>query len=156
MKRAALVLACFGCMFIFCLGITVAQERATKEECIAKCKEAAALINEVGVEAAMAKIQDPKGPFVWKDSYVYAADLEGKMLAHPLTPGLIGKVLRGLKDPTGKMFGSEIVEIANNKGEGWVEYVWAKPNETTPSPKATFVYRVPGQSVYVAAGIYLD
>ena len=47
----------------------------------------------------MAKIQDPKGPFVWKDSYVYAADLEGKMLAHPLTPGLIGKVLRGRKRP---------------------------------------------------------
>ncbi len=156
MKRATLIPVGFVFLFMFCIGLSMAQERATKEECIAKCKEAAALIKEVGVEAAMAKIQDAKGPFVWKDSYVYASDLDGKVLAHPMAPGLVGKALRGLKDPTGKMFGSEILDIATNKGEGWVEYVWPKPNETTPSPKATFVYRVPGQSLYVAAGIYLD
>ncbi len=156
MRRAGLILACVGFLFVFCLGFAVAQQNATREEAVAKCKEAAALIKEVGVEAAMAKIQDPKGPFVWKDSYVYAAELDGKMLAHPMAPGLVGKALRGLKDPNGKMFGSEIVEVANNSGEGWVEYLWPKPNEQTPSRKAAFVYRVPGQSMYVAAGIYED
>jgi signal transduction histidine kinase len=156
MKRAAVVLAFFGFLLVFCFGIAVAQEKATREECVAKCKEAAALIKEIGVEAALAKMQDPKGPFVWKDSYVYAADLEGKMLAHPFAPGLVGKALRGLKDTNGKMFGSEIVDIANNKGEGWVEYLWMKPDEKTPSRKATYVYRVPGQPMYVAAGIYED
>ncbi|MFZ0931123.1 MAG: cache domain-containing protein [Syntrophobacteraceae bacterium] len=156
MKRAGLVLACVGFLFVSCLGFAVAQEKASRDECVAKCKEAAALIKEVGVEAAMAKIQDAKGPFVWKDSYVYASDLDGKVLAHPMAPGLVGKALRGLKDPTGKMFGSEILDVANNAGEGWVEYMWPKPNEQAPSHKATFVYRVPGQSVYVAAGIYED
>jgi len=130
MKKATLVLVCFGFLFVFCLAISVAQEKATKEECVAKCKEAAAMIKEVGIEAALPKLQDPNGPFVWKDSYVFVQDLQGKM------------------------FNSEMSEIAKNAGEGWVTYMWPKPNETTPSVKNSYVYRVPGQDILVGAGIY--
>ena len=84
MKRAALVLACFGFLFVFCLSISVAQEKATKEECVAKCKEAAAMMKYVGLKQPCPSFQDPKGPFVWKDSYVFVQDLQGKMLAHPI------------------------------------------------------------------------
>ena len=156
MKRAGLVLACVGFLFVFCLGFAVAQERASRDECVAKCKEAGALIKEVGVEAAMAKIQDPKGPFVWKDSYVYASDLDGKVLAHPMAPGMVGHNMRGMKDPNGKMFVTELLEVAKDKGEGWIEYMWAKPHEEKLSHKVTYVLRVPGQPIYVAAGMYED
>jgi signal transduction histidine kinase len=156
MKRATQIFAGFAFLFMFCLGLSVAQEKATRDECVAKCKEAAALINEIGVEAAMAKIQDPKGTFVWKDSYMYAADLEGKVLAHPMAPGLVGKPMRGMKDPNGKMFVTEILDVANKTGEGWIEYMWAKPNEEKLSHKVTYVLRVPGQPIYVAAGMYED
>jgi cytochrome c len=154
MKKVASVLVCFGFLFVFCLAISVAQERATKEECVAKCKEAAALIKEVGLEAAMPKLQDPKGQFVWKDSYVFVQDLEGKMLAHPMNPKLVGKSSIGLKDVNGKMFTTEISETAKNAGEGWVSYMWPKPNETTPSAKSTYILRVPGQEILVGSGIY--
>jgi len=156
MKKAISVLACFGFLFALCIGTALAQEQATKEECIAKCKEAAALINEVGVEAAVAKIQDVHGPFVWKDSYVYVAEIEdGKVLAHPMAPGMIGKAWSGLKDADGKMFGNDLVETAR-KGEGWVEYVWPKGPDKKLSHKQTYVYRVPGKEIYVAAGVWLD
>ena len=154
MKKAALVLVCFGFLFVFCTAISVAQEKATKDECVAKCKEAAALIKEGGIEAALPKLQDPKGPFVWKDSYVFVQDLQGKMLAHPINPKLIGKSFNGLKDVNGKMFNTEMTEIAKNAGEGWVSYMWPKPNETTPSAKSAFILRVPGQEILVGAGIY--
>ncbi len=154
MKKAALVLVCFGFLFVFCIAISVAQEKATKDECVAKCKEAAALIKEVGIEAALPKLQDSKGPFVWKDSYVFVQDLEGKMLAHPINPKLVGKSFNGLKDVNGKMFNTEMTETAKNTGEGWVSYMWPKPNETTPSPKSAYILRVPGQDILVGAGIY--
>ncbi len=156
MKKTAQVLAGFAFLLMFCLGLSAAQEKATRDECVAKCKEAAALIKEVGVEAALAKIQDPKGPFVWKDSYVYAGDLDGVSLAHPMSPKMVGSNMRGMKDPNGKMFVSELLEVAKNQGEGWIEYMWAKPHEEKLSHKVTYVLRVPGQSIYVAAGIYED
>ncbi len=156
MKRVALFSACLGFIFVLCFGTAIAQEQATKEECIAKCKEAAALINEIGVEAAMAKIQDAHGSFVWKDSYVYAADIQdGKVLAHPMAPGMVGKAWGGLKDANGKMFGAELTEVAR-QGEGWVEYVWPKGPEKKLCQKRTYVYRVPGKDIYVAAGVWLE
>ena len=61
-------------------------ESATKEECIAKCKEAAQLINEKGMDAAFQELQNKDGKFVWKDSYVYVMDFTGTHLTHPLRP----------------------------------------------------------------------
>ena len=29
-------------------------------------------------------------------------------------------------------------------GHGWVNYVWPRPGQTTPSPKSTYVVRVIG------------
>ena len=66
---------------------------ATKYECVAKCKEAAQLVTDKGIDTAIAEINKKDGPFVWKDSYVFMMDLEGKMLAHPIKPDLIGKNL---------------------------------------------------------------
>ena len=40
----------------------------------------------------MAKIQEAKGPFVWKDSYVYAADLDGKCWRTLWLPGWLGSL----------------------------------------------------------------
>ncbi len=155
MKRAIVFLSCFLLLFVLCLKVAAAEEeKATKEECVAKCKEAANLIKEIGLDAAMAKIQDPKGPFVWKDSYVFAQDLDGKFLAHPMAPGLVGKNTSGAKDVSGKMFGMEMLEIAKTSGEGWVDFMWPKPGDKTPVPKSAFIYRVPGQNLLVGAGVY--
>jgi signal transduction histidine kinase len=139
---------------MFCAGTLVAQEKATKEECVAKCKEAVTLIKQVRLEAALAKIQDSKGPFVWKDTYVYVQDMESKMLANAAVPSLVGKSSLGMKDANGKMFVNEIIEVAKNSGEGWVQYMWPKPGEKTPSSKMAYILRVPGENAIVCAGIY--
>ncbi|MGA2940376.1 MAG: cache domain-containing protein [Syntrophobacteraceae bacterium] len=154
MKKASFVLVCAALLLVFGIGLGNAEEKATKEECTAKCKEAAALIKDIGLEAALAKIQDANGPFVWKDSYVFVIDFDGKVLAHPVTPNLVGKVMSGLKDVNGKMFVNEYIAVANTPGEGWVDYMWPKPNEKTPSPKTTYVCRVPGLPIMTLAGIY--
>jgi hypothetical protein len=133
-----------------------ADEIATKEECVIKCHEAAALINSKGVEAAIEAINDPDGRFVWKDSYVFLMDLKGKMIAHPFKPELTQKdhVLL-ITDPTGKALFVHFVNIARTSGEGWIEYMWPKPGKSTPSKKLTYIYTVPNHNLFVGAGVYV-
>jgi signal transduction histidine kinase len=81
-------------------------------------------------------------------------DMEGKMVAHPMSPNLIGKNLIDMKDKSGKPFFKEFVEVAKDKGEGWVEYMWPKPGEEAPSEKISYIYKVPGKDLMVGAGVY--
>ncbi len=132
-----------------------AAEVATKDECVSKVKAVAALAKEQGPEAAIAKVNDPQSEFTWKDSYVFLLDAEtGATVAHPANPKLVGKKMTGLKDSNGKMFFVEMLNVANEKGEGWVDYVWPKPGATDPSPKSTFVLKIPGTNLVAGAGIY--
>jgi signal transduction histidine kinase len=146
---AALLLA-------LCPARSAFAQGATKDECVAKCKQAAQLITDTGLDAAIAAINKKDGPFVWKDSYVFLMDLEGKMLAHPIRPDLIGKNQLGTPDkgPDKKLFFKEFVNVAKSKGEGWVDYMWPKPGADAPSRKLSYIYLVPGTDVFVGAGIY--
>lgn len=133
-----------------------AQQSATKDECVLKCHEAAALINAKGVETAAKEFSTPQGPFVWKDSYVFMMNLEGKMLAHPMQPELMQLPhCLLITDPTDKAIFVNFVNMARNNGQGWVEYIWPKPGKKSPSKKISYVYRVPGKDVFVAAGVYV-
>ena len=144
----------------FCLlaaTSSYATEKATKEECMAMCRKAVALAQEKNVEEMIAQVSDPNGPFVWKDTYLYIIDLNTKfVVAHPIRPNLINRDMSGLKDINGKMFFVEMFNIALDKGEGWLDYMWPKPGENKPSSKSTFVLRVPDQPYAVMSGIYND
>lgn len=139
-------------------GTAVAGENsATVAECIEMAEKAAAMILE-DTDAALAEISKRDGKFVWKDSYVFAMNLEGKMLAHPFMPGLMrmdNLLLTPDKNTDApKMLFVEFVVMASTKGEGWVEYMWPKPGSTAPSIKETYIYRVPNTNMFVGAGIY--
>ena len=134
----------------------VAGELATKDECVVKCHEAAALINSKGVEAAIEMIGNPTGPFVWKDSYVFLMNLDGKMLAHPMQPELTQhEHVLLVTDPLDKALFVHFVNLARKVGQGWVEYMWPKPGKNTPSKKITYIYRVPNHELFVGAGVYV-
>ncbi len=151
-----LVVGSMVVMISLCFAFSaIAAGKATEAECIAKCEEAATLIQKQGLDAALKQLSDRNGPFVWKDTYVFTIDLNKKtVLAHPIKPALVGKNLIGIKDINGKMFFAEFINVAKQKGKGWVSYMWPKPGEKKPSPKKTYVLKVPGQEVAVAAGIY--
>lgn len=133
-----------------------ADDSATKDECVVKCHEAAAMITSKGLDAAIKAISDPKGPFVWKDSYVFLMNMDGKMLAHPFRPELTKQdhVLL-ITDPTDKALFVHFVNLARKVGHGWVEYMWPRPGKNTPSKKLSYIYRVPDQDLFVGAGVYV-
>lgn len=145
-------------LVFFINGTVMAGENtATVTECIEMAEKAATMMLE-DTEAALAEISKRDGKFVWKDSYVFAMNLEGKMLAHPFMPGLMrmDNLLltpdKNVEEP--KMLFVEFVVVASTKGEGWVEYMWPKPGSTSPSVKETYIYRVPDTNMFVGAGIY--
>jgi cytochrome c len=142
--------------FVLFSSLAVAGEKATTEECIVKTHEAAAMINARGLEEAIKLIGDPKGPFVWKDSYVFLMDLKGKMLAHPMQPELTryDHVLLET-DATDKALFVHFVNVAREDGEGWVDYRWPKPGKKSPSKKVTYIYKVPSKALLVGAGVYV-
>ena len=91
-----------------------------------------------------------------KDGYFWVNDYNGDMIMHPIKPSLNGKNLLGLKDPTGKEFFADIVNIAKEKGEGFERYMWPKPGEEKPSPKLSFVKGFPEWGWVIATGFYID
>lgn len=154
MRKVFVVAAIFAALLPALLA--GAQQSATKEECVIKCHEAAALIISKGLEEGIKQISDPKGPFIWKDSYVFLMDLNGKMLAHPMQPELtkLDNCLL-ITDPTDKPLFVHFVNLARKLGSGWVDYMWPKPGSKTPAKKITYIYRVPNMDVFVGAGIYV-
>jgi len=131
------------------------EEEATKKECMSKCKEAADLVKKIGVQATLDKIQDKYGPFVWKDSYVWCYNfVQDFTAAHPIIPEHKGKKQSDVKDINGKMFIAECIKLAKTKNEGWINYMYPKAGETRPSVKILYFYRVPGEELFMGAGVY--
>lgn len=157
MRKGLIALIGLGIVVVFAGSVLAAG--ATRDECIAKTKEAAEAVNAKGLDAAIAEINKKDGNFVWKDSYVFLADFDGKVLAHPMSPALIGKNVIGMKDKSenpadAKLLFKEFTDVAMSKGEGWVSYMWANPGDPKPRKKISYIYRVPGKNVYAGAGIW--
>lgn len=159
MKKNRIVGLVFLILVFFGSSVFAASHKATVAECIEMSKRAAEMIL-ADQNAALKEIAKPDGKFVWKDSYVFAMNLKGKMLAHPMMPGLMkmdSLLTVPDKNPINpKMLFVEFVVMAATEGDGWVEYLWPKPGGTEPVIKETYIYRVPGTSLLVGAGIYRE
>ena len=135
----------------------VLSEELTPQLCKEKAQAAAKLLASEG-EKALATIKDAKGPFSFAgdNGYVWVHDLEGKMVMHPIKPALDGKPLLDMRDTNGVYLFVAMNELVQKKGEGWVAYVWPKPNEEKSSPKVSYVVLTKhGDQKYVAgSGMY--
>jgi len=107
--------------------VALAEERATTREADAMLKSAAALLAKDGPEKALAAFNDPRGQFVFRDLYISAYDLKGNCLADGAFRARVGKPAIEEKDPEGKPFVQEQVEMAKDQGHGWTQYRATNP-----------------------------
>lgn len=142
------------CLGLLSVGVAVADDAADAKNLVEK---GVAMVKEKGLDATLKAINDPKGPFVKGDLYLFAGSLDKvTLLAHPLAAKkLVGPDLSKMKDSKGSFFFVKFQEAASKPGSGWVEYMWPKPGAKDDSLKKTFVMRVPGQQAYIAAGYYV-
>jgi len=104
-------------------------------------------------KAAMDTIKDMR--YEGKD-YYWIKTAKGVMVMHPIKPALDGKDLLPLKDKAGKLFFQEMVDVANAKGEGFVEYMWPKPGQPEPVPKISYVKLHKDWGWIIGSGVYID
>jgi hypothetical protein len=141
-----------------CLGAMVlaapawAADQGTAAEAEAMVKRATAFIKANGPEKAYEEFTNGKA-FKDRDLYIIVYDLNGKNLAQGANPKLVGKDLMGLKDPDGKPIIKLFVDLAKEKGKGWVEgYKFMNPVTQKIEGKAMYLERV-GDTL-VGCGIY--
>jgi methyl-accepting chemotaxis protein len=91
-----------------------------------------------------------------QDEYFWINDTHHKMIMHPTTADMVGKVLTDYKDPTGRQIFIEFVDMATKNGGGLVEYQWPRPGSTTSVPKFAHVKHIPHWDWVVGTGVYVD
>ena len=74
-----------------------------------------------GRAAALAAFNNPAGPFVTGDVYIYALDYAGNALALPFQPGEVGTSFLNRTDATGKPFTAIEITLAKSGG-GYILY----------------------------------
>ena len=105
-----------------------------------------------GKRISFAEFTNPRGPFVEDQMYVFVLSGKGTMLAHGVNEKWVGEDFMDLKDAEGKFFIKEIVETANSKGNGWVDYKWFEPSTRKMLPKNVYFEKI--DEVIICSGIY--
>lgn len=142
----------FFFLFIGQIFAAQASNFGSADEAVAMVKRATALLDKKGKDDAFKQINDPSGSYVDRDLYIAVIDEKGIMVAHGANPRIIGKSVLELKDADGKQFIKTLLETAQKKGSGWVEYKWPNPVTKAIESKSTYVEKF--GDLTVACGIY--
>ena len=150
MMPKKVAIAAVLCLFV--AGFVYAQERGTPSQAKALVEQAVAYVKANGEAQAIKEFNNSKGKFAKGDLYVFAYDLKGVMKGHP-NPKLLGQNLYNEPDSKGKLFRKEIVDLANSRGSGWVEYTYMNPKIKKEEAKITYFQKE--GNLIVCCGAYL-
>ena len=111
--------------------------------------KAAEYLKSVGPEKAFPEFDAQDNP-TWHDRDLYVFVLNGQvfMVANGTNAGLLGRFVLDLRDPDGKLFNHDLMQI---KDQGWVDYRWRNPQTNVVEPKTSFEVRVGEYIVGVGA-----
>jgi cytochrome c len=129
-----------------------ADAYATTKDAQLLVHRAATFLKKEGRVKALAAFNDRNGRFVYRDLYVFAYDLDGTCLAHPIKPERVGKNNLADKDPDGRPFVKERLEAARKHGKGWQDYKFHNPATNQVEQKVAYFELVDG--VVLVAGAY--
>ena len=129
-----------------------------KESTMSLVNEAVELMNEKG-ELAFEEFREKDSKWFHDNTYLSIWTTDGIRVAYAPNVSSEGENVSDLKDYSGNSLGQLFIDTAlSEDGEGWVDYQWPKPGETSPAMKYTFVKRASiGDEAYlVTSGFYVD
>lgn len=92
----------------------------------------------------------------YKD-YFWIIDMQPRMIMHPYRRELIGTDLSDYQDPNGKRLFVEAVNVVDQDGEGFIDYIWQwKDDSLKIVPKLSFVKGFKAWDWIIGTGIYLE
>ncbi len=121
-------------------------------DAIAIVEKGLSYVQKNGKDALIKEVNNKNPEFIKGDIYLYVRAMDGTVLAHPINPKLVGKNMITLPDGNGKLFRKEIIELAQTKGKGWVDYRYNNPVTKEMEDKSTYIVR--SGDVILEAGIY--
>ena len=139
------------------LGQAAPPDSPQSRKIVALVDKAAALVHARG-KVAFDEFRKKGSEWFDGQTYLFSYDQKGNVLLNPAFPKREGTNVCGQTDASGKKFHDVMLEMARTKGSGWVDYVFPKPGQTTPSHKWTYVKRVTldGAPALLGAGFYPD
>lgn len=117
--------------------------------------KAAALIESKG-KAAFSEFRLKNSEWLHGNTYLFVYDLKANVLLNPAFPAREGTNVAGQKDANGKLLHDAMIQMAETKGSGWVDYMFPKPGQTQPSQKWAYVkaVKIDGVPGLVASGFF--
>ena len=137
----------------FNLGI---REHGTPEEAEAMVRRAVDYLKAHGQEQFFAEVNKlDKGQFIERDLYIIVCDIHSyKFVAHGVNTRIKNYDSRLSKDPNGRAYMTEMIDLAKHSGEGWIDYANNHPITNELMTKSSFVQRV--GDLAVACGAYTN
>jgi len=124
-----------------------------REELVAFVEDALQFAKENGKQKSLEVFNDPKSNFTRDGRYIFAYDYEGRTLALPYQPELIGTSRIDALDPNGVDFVRQAIDMAR-MGNGFTYYIYPDPSRNiTQALKLSYVANV-DDTWFLGSGIY--
>jgi signal transduction histidine kinase len=117
-------------------------------------KDAVAVLKKGGKDALVKEVQ--QGRLHTKDEgalYVFVYSPDGTCVAHGFNTNYVGTKRLDIKDPDGKEYIKDAIELGKTKGKGWVDYKYFNPLTKIVQKKSTYVEFAEG--LVICCGVYL-
>ena len=88
--------------------------------------------------------------------YFWVNDMQPRMVMHPTKPELDGTDISATKDPNGKTFFVDMVNVVRADGAGFVNYQWPRPGSDQPISKISYVKGYQPWGWVIGSGVYVD
>jgi len=135
------------------MGTAIAQEHGSASEAQKMARDAIAHVKAVGTEKAFQEF-DESGKWRVKDLYVFCYKFDGTCACNGNNKALIGRNLIDFVYPDGQKQIRNMVQVAQTKGSGWIDYQWPHPQTKKIAAKSAWVTKIPGYDGFLALGIY--
>ncbi len=134
-------------------GYALAGGMATPEEAKVMSEKAIAAVNSMGKDKAFITFASADGGFQKKDLYVFCMDMQGVMLSHAKKPNLVGKNLMDFNKYGDELF-KDMIKVAQNDKQGWVNYKWPYPGSEEVNEKASYIMANQKGEFFCGVGAY--
>lgn len=135
------VLLALAAMVSFTAALSLnasAAEFGSADEAVAMVHQAVAYLHDNGRDQLIVEANKSKGRFVDRDLYIVIHDMQGKALANPVLPRMVGADISGVKDVDGKAFIHDRLVMLKTADKGWIDFKW--PNSLTQKIEHRSVY----------------
>ncbi len=131
--------------------------KATPKEVFQKVTEAAQFLAKSG-EKGLKEFENPRGRFVWKDTFVWVTECEKNYCLPTPKSQDFGLNLAQMKcHQTGKLYILGLCDDVANHPEGaWVEHWQPRPGFDKPQRKVSFMMQVPKSPYQVVSDVFDD